>query len=228
RAKLWGVRFEHEPRWSKLFLPVPPERVRELSDDEAERLEAATRDDYAPFFAFAHASGLRLKECFLRWSEVDWSARQIRKTGKGGQPAPVPFTPIIREILWPLRGHHPVFVFTYVCQRRGAGPHAGRIKGQRYPLTYQGVQSRWERLRKLAGVTGFRFHDFRHDFATKLLRETGNLRLVQKALNHRDIATTTRYTHMHDDDVAEAMERAAESRNRSRSARVRIVKPLAG
>src|SRR5262249_31964245 len=69
RAKLWGVRFDHEPRWSKYFLAVPPERVRELSDDEAERLEAATRDDYAPFFAFAHASGLRLQECFLRCDE---------------------------------------------------------------------------------------------------------------------------------------------------------------
>src|SRR5262249_7660928 len=56
RAKLWGVRFEHEPRWTKHLLAVPPERVRELSDDEAERLEAATRADYAPFFAFARAS----------------------------------------------------------------------------------------------------------------------------------------------------------------------------
>jgi hypothetical protein len=36
RAKLWGVRFEHEPRWSKHSLAVPPERVRELSDDEAD------------------------------------------------------------------------------------------------------------------------------------------------------------------------------------------------
>jgi integrase len=234
RAKLWGVRFEQEPRWSKHFLAVPPERVRELSDDEADRLEAATRVDYAPFFAFARASGLRLKECFLRWPEVDFSARQIRKTGKGGRIVTVPITPTIREILWPLRGHHPEFVFTYVCQRRGAGPHAGRIKGQRYPLTYQGVQTYWERVRKLAGVTGFRFHDYRHDFASKLLRTTGNLKLVQKALNHRDIKTTTRYAHVLDSDVAEAMERVAGSRNRSRSRNgsrsetVRIVKPLAG
>jgi integrase len=228
RAKLWGVRFEHEPKWSKHFLAVPPERVRELSDDEADRLEAATRADYAPFFAFARASGLRLKECFLRWSEVDFPARQIRKTGKGGRIVTVPITPTIREILWPLRGHHPEFVFTYVMQRRGAGPHTGRIKGQRYPLTYQGVHTYWERVRKLAGVTGFRFHDYRHDFASKLLRTTGNLKLVQKALNHRDIKTTTRYAHVLDSDVAEAMERVAESRNRSRSGTVRIVKPLAG
>jgi len=228
RAKLWRVRFEHEPKWSKHLLPVPVERVRELSDDEADRLDAAMRDDYRAFFAFERASGLRLRECFLRWEEVDWSARQIVKLGKGGRRVTVPITPSIREILWPLRGHHPEFVFTYVCQRRGAGPHAGRIKGQRYPLTYHGVQSYWERLRKLAGVTGFRLHDYRHDFGTKLLRATGNLKLVQKALNHRNIQSTLRYAHVLDHEVADAIERVAQSRNRSRSGPARIVKPLAG
>jgi integrase len=224
RAKLWGVRFEHEPRWTKHMLAVPTERVRELSDDEAERLESAIRADYAPFFAFARASGLRLAECFLRRSEVDWSAGQIRKRGKGGQIITKPITPTIREILWPLQGHHPIFVFTYVSRRR----YLGKIKGQRYPLTYEAVQSYWRRLRKRSGVVGFRFHDLRHDFGTKLLRVTGNLRLVQKALGHRDIKTTTRYAHALDSDVAEAMERVAESRNRPRSVGPKIIKPLAG
>jgi integrase len=224
RAKLWGVRFEHEPRWTKHMLAVPSERVRELSDDEADRLDASMRADYAPFFAFARASGLRLRECFLRWSEIDWNARQITKLGKGGRRVTVPITATIRDILWPLRGHHPDFVFTYVAQRT----RDGRVQGVRYPLNYYGVQSCWQRVRKLAGVTGFRFHDHRHDFATKLLRETGNLKLVQKALNHRNIRSTLRYAHVLDSEVAEAMERVAKSRNRSRSGALRIVKPLAG
>ena len=38
---------------------------------------------------------------------------------------------------------------------------------------------------KRAGVSGFRFHDFRHDFASKLLHETGNLKLVQRAQSCR-------------------------------------------
>ena len=54
-------------------------------------------------------------------------------------------------------------------------------------------------------------------WATKLLRETGNLKLVQRALNHANIKTTTRYAHVLDEEVAEAMERIAESRNLSRS-----------
>jgi integrase len=149
----------------------------------------------------------------LRWSEIDWGAREISKPGKGGRRVKVKITPTIRDILWPLHGHHAEHVFTYKAQRA----RDGRVKGKRYPLTYSGVKIAWRRLRSRAGVTGFRFHDYRHDLATKLLRETGNLKLVQRALNHADLKTTTRYAHVMDDEVAEAMERVAESRKKSRS-----------
>jgi len=171
------------------------------------------RDDYVPFFAFARASGLRLRECLLSWSEVNWQARQIVKRGKGERRVTAPITAEIRDILWPLQGHHSESVFTYVAERT----RDGRVQGQRYPLTYNGVKIVWRRLRRRAGVTGFRFHDFRHDLGTKLLRETGNLKLVQRALNHADIKTTTRYAHVLDDEVANAMERVAESRKKSRT-----------
>jgi len=205
RCKLWSVRFAHEPKWSKHLLPVPAEIVRELSDGEADKLDAAMRDDYAPFFAFARASGLRLAECLLRWSEVEFGTRQIVKLGKGGKRITKPITSEIRDILWPLQGHHPEFVFTYVSQRTGEG---------RRPLTYAGVQTEWRRLRKRSGVIGFRIHDYRHDFATKLLRTTGNLKLVQKALGHASIKTTTRYAHVLDSEVAEAMEASAKLRTK--------------
>jgi integrase len=120
----------------------------------------------------------------------------------------------VREILWPLRGHHPEFVFTFVANR---GRGSARIKGRRYPITVSGLKTLWRRIRKAARVSDFRFHDFRHDFGTKLLRETGNLKLVQRALNHADIKTTTRYAHVLDDEVAAALERVSESRKKSRS-----------
>jgi integrase len=125
----------------------------------------------------------------------------------------VPITPTIRNIIWPLQGHHPEFVFTYVTK----STRDGHSKGARCPLTYRGVGSMWRRLRKRAGVTGFRFHDFRHDFGTKLLRETGNLKLVQRALNHADLKTTSRYAHVLDDEVADAMERVSESLKKSQT-----------
>ena len=207
-AKAEGAMFEHQPKWGDLLLSEPVERVRELQDDESEALDANMRDDYAPFFAFVRASGMRLKECVeLRWSEVNFGTKQIVKTGKGGRRVVFPITVTIREIIFPLQGKHPEFVFTYAAVY--GNRRLGIVRGQRYPITYNGAKTAWRRIRADAGLTDFRFHDLRHDFGSKLLRETGNLKLVQKALNHADIKSTLRYAHVLDEDVAEAVERVA-------------------
>lgn len=46
---------------------------------------------------------------------------------------------------------------------------------------------------KAAGIAGSSAHSLRHTFATSLLARTGNLRLVQTALNHASIVSTTIY-----------------------------------
>lgn len=48
-------------------------------------------------------------------------------------------------------------------------------------------------------------HTLRHTFATNLLRRTGNIRLVQKALGHADLSTTMIYTHIVDDELEDAL-----------------------
>jgi integrase len=216
RAKDWGIKFDNEPKWIKHFLPEPEEIVRELHGSMADQIEGATRDDYRPIFDFTSAAGMRMNECLLRWSEVNWDARKIEKKGKGGRRVTFPITPAIREILWPLRGHHEEIVFTYIAKRTRKAQKL--VKGERYPVTYSGLKSAWKRIRTAAGVTGFRFHDFRHDFATKLLRETKNLKLVQRALNHANIKTTAKYAHVVDDDLAAGIDQFQKSRRKSRKA----------
>ncbi len=214
RAKAWGIHFDQEPTWKRHWLKEPQERARELHGSEADRLDDVTRDDYRPIFEFTSAAGLRKKECLLRWSEVNWNARRIDKLGKGGKRVSVPITDTIRDILWPLQGHHETMVFTYIAKRTRKKQNL--IRGERYPITYSGLKSAWKRIRADAGLTDFRFHDFRHDFATKLLRETRNLKLVQKALNHADIKTTTKYAHVVDDEVAVGVDAMQKSRRKSR------------
>jgi hypothetical protein len=93
-------------------------------------------------------------------------------------------TPTIRDIIWALQGHDDLHVFTIfnnaLCD--------ARLKAA-LPLA---------RLRQ-AGM-GFARGGGREGISVSttattlrpLLRQTGNLKLVQ-ALNHADIATTTRY-----------------------------------
>jgi integrase len=226
--KKWGASFAREPDWKDHLLPEPQERVRELHDHERDLIDAAMRADLMPFFAFASASGFRLNECLLKWSEVNWGAGQIVKTGKGGKRISVPITPTVKAILRPLMGDDPVHVFTYAANR--TDPRKGVVKGTCYPLTYEGVKTAWRRLREASGVEDFRFHDFRHDFATKLLRDSGNLKLVQRALNHADLKTTARYAHVLNEEVGEAMERAQkrarESRIKSRTSQRKTANSL--
>ena len=209
-AKAEGVTFDNEPKWGELLLAEPIERVRELQNDEAEAIDANMRSDYKPFFAFAEASGMRFKECVeLNWSEVNFGTKQIIKTGKGGRRIVFPITDTIREIIFPLQGNHAERVFTY--QAIYGNRRLNIVRGQRYPLTVNGAKSAWLRLRTDAGIKNFRFHDFRHTFGSRVLRETGNLKLAQQALNHADIKSTVRYCHVLGDEVADAVERAAQA-----------------
>lgn len=213
RAKrVWRHQFPHEPSWRDHWLKEAGERVREVHAEESEALDASVRADYEPWLEFARVSGLRLAETLIRWPEVDWLAKIITTKGKGGRTVTTPITSTVAAILAPLKGHHPEFVFTYICRRpRGKK----RIRGQRYPITYSGAKSEWKRHRTRAKVKNLRFHDLRHDVATKLLRQTGNLKLVQKALNHADIKTTLRYAHVLNEEVAAGLEGLSKSRNKS-------------
>lgn len=226
RAKrTWKHSFPNEPDWRSHRLTEPKERVRELKGSESSALSLATRTDYQPIFAFERATGFRMAECLLRWSNVDWESGRITTVGKQQKTISTGITPTVRAILKPLIGHNDEWVFTYRAERtRGS-----LVAGQRYPITYSGLKSQWKRLREKAGVTDFRFYDFRHDVATKLLRLTHNLKTVQKALNHSDIKTTTRYAHVLDEEVSNALQqlsveqaRNTKSRTKSRKRKVSI------
>lgn len=197
--------------WKRQMLPEPRERVRELSADEEARLFAALHSDLHHVVRFALRSGFRLSECVgLRWQDVDWGARLIRVVGKGGKAATVPLTGGLRKLLWPLQGQHPEHVFCYTVrhQRRGQPKVRDLTKGAVEPIAYEGLKIAFRRAVQRANIEGFRYHDLRHTAATRVLRAGANLKEVQRMLRHSDISTTTKYAHVTDQDVRDAMERA--------------------
>jgi integrase len=205
----WKVDIGEMPNWGRHLLIEPQGRVRELSASEEGRLFAELREDFHPLVRFALMTGARLSNCIrLTWSEVDYDAMEVRFRQKGGTMHTVPMTHSMQVLLANERGNHPIYVFTYLCART----LYTRQKGKRYPFSMTGWRKVWKRTLENAQIVDFRFHDLRHTAATRMMRATGNLRLVQELLGHTDIHTTTRYAHVTKDDVRKAME-GMEARN---------------
>jgi integrase len=123
--KVWKLQLPLEPDWRSHHLKEPTERVRELHEHEENAIDAAVRGDYAPWLDFVRATGLRLAETLIRWQDVDWKARLITTTGKGGRKVTTPITPDIKAILKPLRDNHSGSGLHLRGQTHRAGPNPG-------------------------------------------------------------------------------------------------------
>ena len=91
------------------------------------------------------------------------------------------------------------------------GPVLSEVKFLFPTLEGKLVDSRYmramvERYANRAGIEkDIHPHTLRHTFATDIYRQTKNIRLVQKALGHSNLATTMIYTHIIDEELEEAM-----------------------
>lgn len=75
---------------------------------------------------------------------------------------------------------------------------------------YNSVSKAYRSALKLAKIEDFRFHDLRHTCATySLLASKGDIRAVQEIMGHRDIRTTSKYTHILDERKREVVEATA-------------------
>ncbi|MEM6910859.1 MAG: site-specific tyrosine recombinase/integron integrase [Verrucomicrobiota bacterium] len=139
-----------------------------------------------------YASGLRVSELVgLRLERVDSENGVLRVTGKGNKTRLVP---VGQRALQALQD--------YLSQER---PHLVSPKsGAEVFLSHRGrrltTQRIWQILReraKGAGLEGKAYpHLLRHSFATHLLGNGADLRVIQEMLGHADIATTQIYTHV--------------------------------
>jgi len=90
------------------------------------------------------------------------------------------------------------------------GIAAGAVfRGSRGRLSVRQAQYRFRQLLATARIErALTVHSLRHTFATRLREETGDLRLVQVALGHRQLATTQVYASVSDALVKEAIFRS--------------------
>lgn len=208
RAEVWGQPIARI-QWGAHLLKEPQERIRELTVDEEKRLFAALRPDFHALARFLLITGVRRAEgARLEWRNVDMEGERMIVHGKGDTVLPVPLPLSAIEVLRGELGKHAIRVFTYVVKNAWGGDI-----GTHKPIEPDTFSTAFWRARRKAGIVDFRTHDLRHSAATRALRSGADLLVVKKMLRHADIASTSRYAHVTDDDLRRAMDRAAPAKS---------------
>lgn len=206
-SAVWDIAVKM-PNWKAHKLAEPRGRVRSLSAGEETALFKALRPDFHPLVRFCLITGARVSSVRkLTWKSIDMESGLIKLEVKSKITDDfhmLPITPEIESLLASVRGHHPIYVFTYVSAGKVVRK---RLKGHRYPFQRDGWRCTWAKALKDAKIDDFRFHDLRHTAATQMLEATKNIAAVQKVLGHRDITTTMRYAHVMQDDIRDALSR---------------------
>lgn len=147
-----------------------------------------------------YGCGLRSTElATLQIANVNLEERHLRVVGKGNKPRLVPIGRIACTAIEEYVKHErPRFtVATQPGVAAKARPELFLSQKRGKPLTYQRI---WQLVKELAAIAGFTEgvhpHTFRHSYATTLLENGCDLRVIQELLGHADISTTAIYTHL--------------------------------
>jgi len=139
-----------------------------------------------------YASGLRVSELTgARLEHLHLEEKMIRVTGKGNKTRIVPLGAKARDA-----------IALYLQKERPQ--HVKRHTGSELFLSVRGraltTVRCWQIVRARAKAAGLETavypHLMRHSFATHLLGNGADLRVIQEMLGHADIATTQIYTHV--------------------------------
>ncbi len=190
---------------------------RFLTEEEAERLIAASAPHLRPLVIFLLYTGARLHEALrLQWRDVDLHARRVtlRQT-KTGEVLGVPLHDRVFLALASLP-HRDGHVFRtprgtpyYDSGGRGGSP----------------IKTAFKAACRRAGLEGVRVHDLRHTYASWLVQRGVHLRTVAELLGHRTLQMVQRYAHLAPEhlraavdllpDGAGSVQRPARARSRS-------------
>lgn len=162
-------------------------------------------DHIKPLVLLALNTGLRRGDLFgLQWDHVDLERRQIRKViektshvkrkhGITPEPAVLPLSSEAVAIL-------------EQCKRQSASDYV--FASPRSGGRLDNIKKAFEAVLKNAKISGFRFHDLRHTFASRLVMAGVDINTVRELMTHADIKMTLVYAHLSPDHKAAALDKA--------------------
>lgn len=170
-------------------------QVAELLKANRERTDELASRDQA-LLEIMYCSGLRCSEVTgLIITQIDFHNRTILIKGKGGKERVVPFSENCKEYLLDYAKN----LRKKLEQTAGERTNYFFLNSKGKKLTNRGLEYIIESISKKAGLSlGFSLHPhvLRHSFATNLLENGADLRVIQELLGHSSINTTQIYTHV--------------------------------
>lgn len=172
----------------KLPGSLTPEQLEALLRAPGDGTPGGLRD--CALLELLYGCGLRVSEALgLNLEDVELRALFVRVMGKGSKPRLVPFGPPAGRA-----------VERYLDAGRPAltGPRTGSALFISNRGTRLSRKTVWARLKGYAARAGLQEpvkpHLMRHSFATHLLQNGADLRVIQELLGHANISTTEIYT----------------------------------
>ena len=168
------------------FVPEPRKIPVVLSPEEVARfLKAAPGVKYKAAFSVAYGAGLRVSEvAALKVSDIDSERMMLRvDQGKGRKDRHAMLSPLLLDLLrdwW-----------------RMARPKAWLFPGRDLvrPMSTRQLNRACHAAADMAGITKHVSpHTLRHSFATHLLEQNVDIRVIQVLLGHAKLETTALYT----------------------------------
>jgi integrase len=136
-------------------------------------------DHLTPIVLLAINTGLRRGELLsLLWKDISFDAKIVTvraENAKNGRPR---YIPLNNEAI------------SVLNQWRAQTAPQGKV------FAPNEIKTAWVNLLRAAKITGFRFHDLRHHFASKLVMKGVDLNTVRELLGHSDLKMTLRYAHL--------------------------------
>ena len=195
-----------------------PHRVRFFSEGEIAAIYTLLREPrrrlswLEPIVTLARDTGLRRSNVvLLTWNNISMKDRMITiPITKTGRPHAVSMTEevyLMLTRLWEQRS------LRKVVEIKGEDDFVF-VKDDGQPYCPNHVTKAFAKACGLAGVENARFHDTRHDCASRLAMSGVNQKIIMEFLGHKTLAMSDKYTHLR---ASEATRIAAEALNRKRT-----------
>jgi integrase len=188
----WAIEFAGPiPRTRKP--PQPKGRTRRVSDDELDKILAATESAELRIIArFAVATAMRRGEIMsLQWEHIDIDKRAaLLPTTKNGRSRTVPLSTWAVTLL------------------RSMGP---KDSGPVFTLRPDSVSQMFGYAAKRARAHDIRFHDLRHEATSRLFEKGLNQIEASRITGHLTLSMLDRYTHLDVSHLVRKLDAAAVS-----------------